>query len=167
MKSVLQAFISSRLDYCNVLYAGLPLSQVQCLQRIQNCAARLFANCSKREHITPTFCDVLHWLPVYWWIQFKIALLTYKTLHGQSAVYMPSLCVTAASAAQTTLHLRSYQNRDVAVSRVNTHRYGDRTFQCLSAVIWNSLPADLRASATTGSFCRSLKTFFFHQAYNV
>jgi hypothetical protein len=83
--------------------------------------------CRKREHITPTFRDVLHWLPVFWRIQFKVVLLTYKTLHGQSAVYTPSLCVTPASAAQTTLHLRSYQSRDAAVSRVNIVAAAART----------------------------------------
>ncbi len=35
------AFISSRLDYCNVLYSGISKRNLQRLQLIQNAAARL------------------------------------------------------------------------------------------------------------------------------
>ena len=35
------AMVSSRLDYCNSVFAGLPADQVARLQRIQNNAARL------------------------------------------------------------------------------------------------------------------------------
>ena len=41
MKLLISAFILSRLDYCNVLLCGLPMSTIQPLQRVQNAAARL------------------------------------------------------------------------------------------------------------------------------
>jgi len=37
--------------------------------------ARLVTGVRRNEHITPTLCDVLHWLPVKQPITYKIALI--------------------------------------------------------------------------------------------
>ena len=74
---LIHAFISSRVDYCNSLYYGLPAYQLMKLQRIQNVAARLVFQESKYCHITPILRD-LHWHPVKYRIDYKILLLTIK-----------------------------------------------------------------------------------------
>ena len=43
------AMVSSRLDYCNSVFAGLPADQVARLQRIQNNAARLVMKKRRRK----------------------------------------------------------------------------------------------------------------------
>ena len=40
-KSIVQAVIMSRIDYCNSLLVGVPSTQLSKLQRLQNAAARL------------------------------------------------------------------------------------------------------------------------------
>lgn len=52
-----------RLDYCNALLVGLPTTMTKPLQMIQNAAARLVFNQTKRTHVAP-FLVSLHWLPV-------------------------------------------------------------------------------------------------------
>ncbi len=52
---IIHAFISSRLDYCNLLYYGLPVSSILRLQLVQNAAARLLTGSHRRNHITPMF----------------------------------------------------------------------------------------------------------------
>ena len=42
-KSLVHAFVASRLDYCNALYIGLPKTQLSTLQSVLNAVARLVA----------------------------------------------------------------------------------------------------------------------------
>jgi len=56
------SLVSSRLDYCNSLFYGLPDSSTSRLQRIQNCLARVILPYTKRfDHISPAL-KKLHWL---------------------------------------------------------------------------------------------------------
>lgn len=80
-KIVTYALVSSRLDYCNSLYAGLSQSALSPLQLVWNAAAELLTGTWKRDYITP----VLHsprWLLVSFRNSFKIFLFVYKALRG-------------------------------------------------------------------------------------
>ena len=72
------SLVSSKLDYCNLLYSGISQANLNKLQRIQNSLARIITNTSKYQHITPTL-KKLHCLPVKQRIEYKLCLLTYKT----------------------------------------------------------------------------------------
>ena len=58
-----QAHVISRLDYCNALYYGIPITLRNKLQRVQNAAARVIVQARKFDHITPIL-QRLHWLPL-------------------------------------------------------------------------------------------------------
>ena len=52
-KTLIHAFVSLHLDYCNVLL-GLPKYQLDRLQKVQSAAARVIFQSAKFDHITPT-----------------------------------------------------------------------------------------------------------------
>ena len=52
-KTIVQAFIACRLDWCNSLLFGVPENLLRKVQSVQNAAARLLTNTRRRDHITP------------------------------------------------------------------------------------------------------------------
>uniref|UniRef100_A0A3B3HFP9 Reverse transcriptase domain-containing protein n=1 Tax=Oryzias latipes TaxID=8090 RepID=A0A3B3HFP9_ORYLA len=89
-ETLIHAFITSRLDYCNSILLGTPSRIINKMQYIQNSAARLLTHTSSREHITPVLQD-LHWLPIAQRIKFKVLLMTFKALHNLAPPYLTDL----------------------------------------------------------------------------
>ena len=86
------AVVISRLDYCNSVFIGLPADQIAQLQRVQNNAARPVMKKRRRDHVTPLLKE-LHWLPVKFRCQYKIATLAYRHFEGSLPSYLSSsLC---------------------------------------------------------------------------
>ena len=73
---LIHTFVSSRVDYCNSLFYGLPAYQLNKLQRVQNAAARLIFQQSNYCHVRPLRYN-LHWLPVKFRTDFKGNLHSY------------------------------------------------------------------------------------------
>ena len=90
LKMIVNAFVTSCLDYCDSLYCGLPKRELDKLQRVQKCAARLVSGIRRSDHITPVMKD-LHWLLIGARIDFKILLLTFKDLNDLTPYYLTSL----------------------------------------------------------------------------
>ena len=80
---LVSAFVTTRLDYCNSVLAGLPQASIDPLQRVQNAAARLVAGIGTRDHITPVLRS-LHWLPIRLRIQYKLCVLMHQVHIGRS-----------------------------------------------------------------------------------
>ena len=78
------------------------LSQLCVYVNLQNAAARLITRTGRRE---------LHWLPVRQRIDFKLAILVYKALHGQLPQYLVEDCQLLTDTGR-----RSLRSADVVSS---------------------------------------------------
>ena len=89
-KTLLHAFVTSRVDYCNSLLYGLPASRLNKVQRVLNTAARFVCCAPRFSHIIPLMYE-LHWLPLRQRIHFKILLFAFKAIHGIAPSYIRNL----------------------------------------------------------------------------
>ena len=60
---LVNSLVMSHLDYANSLLYGLPDCDIDQLQHVQNCAAKLVLNRSKYDSRTQVYID-LHWLQI-------------------------------------------------------------------------------------------------------
>ena len=69
---------------------GMAASNMHKLESVQKCITRVFL--PSFRHISASEpLSYLHWLPVHYKIQFKIATLTYKTLAACQPCYISNL----------------------------------------------------------------------------
>ncbi len=66
---LVNAFMTSRLGYCNALLGGCSARLINKLQMVQNAAARVLTRTRKYDHISPVR-STLHWLPIKHRIDF-------------------------------------------------------------------------------------------------
>ena len=93
-KTLVKSFILSRLDYCNGLYNGINQVILNKLQTILNASARFalgIFNTHRRFYSSHELLSELHFLPMKYRVQFKIALLSYKCVAGIAPPYLKDL----------------------------------------------------------------------------
>ena len=160
VEKLVNATITSRLDYCNSLMFGIPKDLMSQLQKRQNHAARVITQWRKYDHITPVLVD-LHWLPVKQRIDFKILLLTYKALNGLAPAYIREL-LTPYTPTRT---LRSMDNNLLEPPKCWLEYFGKRSFAAAAPVLWNDLPLHIKQSPSVDIFKSRIKTRLFQLAY--
>ena len=98
---LVSAFVTTRLDYCNSVLAGLPQVTIDPLQRVQNAAARLVAGIGTRDHISPVL-RTLHWLR----IQYKLRMLMHLVRIGRSPAYLADMMKAIADLLRSASSFR-------------------------------------------------------------
>ena len=158
--SLVHAFVTSNIDYCNTIYFNIPEYMIQKIQRIQNTSARVITQTSKYEHITPTLKH-LHWLPVKERIIFKIAVQVFKCLNGYAPAYLKELI----NMYTPPRNLRSGNKNLLAKPKINSISFGGRSFAYSAPQIWNSLSNSIKMSPSLSTFKKNLKTFLFNKHF--
>ena len=128
---------------------------------MQNNAARLVLKKRKRDHVTPLLKE-LHWLPISYRIQFKLATLAFRHFDNTLPAYLSQSLFTY----QTSRTLRSSSEKLLKVQRTNLKSAGDRSFSPAASKVWNSLPQTLRNTENLCLFKSRLKTHLFCKAFS-
>ena len=139
-KLLVQAVIMARVDYCSSLLYGTPAVHLAKLQHLQNSAARLISHTPRHHHITPVLY-ALHWLPVRFRIEYKIAVITFKTIHGMAPKYLHDLINI-----RQNRHYNLRSNKGIVLCDASgkfKRTLGDRSFRAAAPKIWNKLPDDV------------------------
>ena len=162
LERAIHAFISTRLDYCNALYAGLNQASMARLQLVQNAAARLLTGTRKREHITPILAS-LHWLPVRFRVDFKILLFVFEALNNLAPLYLSEFIEVYTP----TRSLRSAGQLNLTTKlKPRLKSRGHRAFSVIAPRLWNELPSHIKLAPSTDSFKSRLKTHLYALAFN-
>jgi hypothetical protein len=160
--TLIHAFVTSRIDYCNIILAEAPKAITDKLQRVLNAAARVVSGTRKFDRgLTRLLRDELHWLSVRERVVFKLAVMVHQCLNGRTPSYLMNHCIPVSNVASRR-HLRSASRHLLIVPRYRLSTYGRRAFSVVGPMVWNSLPDAIRDPAISAdSFRRSLKTFLF------
>ena len=156
LETLIHAFITVRIDYCNSLLYGVNDNLIRKLQVLQNACARLITNVSRFDHITPVLIQ-LHWLPVKDRIAFKILVMTFKCIHGLSPGYLSNLL----SHHQSSRPTRSSESLVLHVPFTRSHVLYSTSFTFVAPRLWNELPFSIRSAPSLNAFKSLLKTHLF------
>jgi len=156
------ALLHSRLDYGNGVLVGLPAYLMRQLQSVLNAAARLIFRLKTSDHITDALVS-LHWLQAPEQIQYKLAVMAFKVLHGCAPSYLGPLIHVADVSGRRAL--RSADTNHILVPPVTSITVGSRAFSVAASQIWNSLPDDVISADSLPTFQRQLKRHLFCQSF--
>ena len=165
------ALVSSRLDYCNSLFLSLTDFELSRLQLVQKSLCRVVIRSSKYCHITPQL-KKLHWLPIKYRIQFKIGLITYKTLNQGEPVYLRGLIhpyTSSRNTRQRTPKLKFLHTPTFDRKVHKSVKHFSNSFSHYAPVLWNSFLFQIRNSPPPPppdtSFRKHLKTHLFNSSF--
>jgi len=81
--TLVHAFVSSRVDYCNAVLAGSPKVTMDRLQRVLNAASRVVSGTKKYDRgLSRLLHTQLHWLDVPEQVKYKFSIMVHSCLKG-------------------------------------------------------------------------------------
>jgi len=137
------AFVTSRVDYCNVVFAGAPKIITNKLQRVLNSAARVVSGTRKFDRgLGQLMHTELHWLDVLKRVKYKLGVITRRCLYGSAPRYLAA-CFVPVSTTAYRQHLRSAAGYQLVIPSHRLTTYGRRAFSVAGPMFWNLLPRNL------------------------
>ena len=111
VNSVACALVTSHLDYGNFLLYNLSDRDIERLERLQNCLARVVCEASRFSRSKPLL-NFPHRLPVKYRIRFKLCTITFKAL----LIHQPTYLFNYLVPLQYSRLLRSFNTNMLTLS---------------------------------------------------
>ena len=153
---IYNALVQPHFDYCSVVWGNCNKSLSIKLQKLQNRAARILTSSSYDANADDLFVR-LGWQKLSLQRELKTATMVYKYFNGLAPEYLKSMFTDRSST--TTYSLRNCEGK-LAVPLPRTN-FLKNSFSYSGAVLWNSLPTNLRQAQTLSSFKSGCRNFLF------
>jgi len=127
----------------------------------RGCATDVSSPSIRPHHRCALVC--LHWLRVPERVQYKIAVLVYKLLHGLAPQYLGPLNYVADLPGRRPL--RSAGTNRLAVPPVKLTIAANRAFLVVGPRTRNDLPDDMTSAESLSTFRQRLKTHLFTKSF--
>ena len=111
-KTLVCSLVNLRIDYCNLIFSGLPAYSIAHLQSVLNAGTWVVHQHRHYDHIAYVLRDELHWLPAVQRVHFNLCITVYAS---------SCLCTSPTSVVLTSIRsghcLHSADDGTLKVSR--------------------------------------------------
>ena len=154
-KSITQALVLSKLDYCNSLLLGTPECYLDHFHAIQSMACRVICKLRKFDRVNSSM-KALHRLKIREHIVYKVANLVYRCHNGTAPSYLNDLLPV-----HQTVRTLKYSTSTIALVFCKTELAKEGSFSVAGPITWNNLPKEVKGETNPLRFRKKLKTHLF------
>jgi len=92
--------VTSRVDYCNAVFAAAPKVTTNKLQRVLKAAARVVTGTRKFDRgLSELLHTELHWFDVPERVKYKLSVMVHRCLSGCAPQFLATYCVPVCSSS--------------------------------------------------------------------
>ena len=148
---IYNSFIASNFSYCPLAWHFCSVSSTNKLEKVQERALRFINNDYSSSINDLLNSTKLYTQPLHVRRLKQMACEVFKLVNKLSPEYINDL----VNIKPSTYNFRAERQADVP--RVNTTRYGLRSFRSEATLVWNSLPNELRVAESYPQFRRMIR----------
>jgi hypothetical protein len=156
LQFIFNSLVQPHFDYCCVVWDNCNKTLADKLQKLQNRAARVltfFSYDTKADYLF----EKLGWKKLECQRKFQKAVMVYKSLNDLAPDYLNSMFIDRYRSSVTNYSLRDTESK-LAIPKPRTN-YLKNSFSYSGAVLWNSLPIELRQANTINKFRSGYRRF--------
>ena len=169
---LVKQLVISRLDYCNVLYNGLPKRLIDRLQKTLNSCVRYVYNLQGHQEDYTPYLKEMHVLPVEKRIMLKACLMAFKIVWESAPADLLDRVPTVADVGTEIRPTRSnavFDRFKLQYPKFNSLNANSKLRRRQASVflpeLWNKLPLSLRSLESVEAFKTQLKTRLFVETF--
>ena len=149
--TIFKSFIMSTFNYCPLAWHFCSQASTNKMEKIQERALRFISN----DFISPleTLLVLNNATPLHIGRMKLMATEVFKILNTISPTYIQDLVKEKIS------NYNFRNKKQVEIPKVNSKRYGMKSFRFEAAQVWNSLPNEMRLAENFNQFKRLLRTW--------